>query len=59
MPVILAIQGAEVRRIIVQSQRGQITHETLSQKNLSQKRAGEVAQSVDPEFKPQYCKINK
>jgi hypothetical protein len=25
-------------------------------KNPSQKRAGGVAQSVDPEFKPQYCK---
>jgi hypothetical protein len=29
-------------------------------KNPSQKkRAGRVAQGVDPEFKPQYCKTNK
>jgi hypothetical protein len=34
----------------------QIVHETLSQKNLSQKRADGVAQGVGPEFKPQYCK---
>jgi hypothetical protein len=26
----------------------------MSQKNLSQKRVGGVAQGVDPEFKPQY-----
>jgi hypothetical protein len=35
---------------------GQIVHETLSQKNPSQKRAGGVAQGVDPQFKPQYHK---
>jgi hypothetical protein len=36
MPVILAIQ--EARRIAVQSQLGQIVHETLAQENPSQKR---------------------
>jgi hypothetical protein len=36
-----------------------MVHETLSQKNLSQKRAGGVAQGVDPEFKPQYCQKKK
>jgi hypothetical protein len=41
--VILATQEAEIRRITVQSQPGQIT-----------KRAGRVAQDVGPEFKPQY-----
>jgi hypothetical protein len=38
---------------------GQIVHETLSQKHPSQKRAGGVAQSISPEFKPQYRKRKK
>jgi hypothetical protein len=54
-PVILATQEAEIRRVEVQSQPGQIVQETLSYKNTSQKRAGGVAQGVGPEFKPQYC----
>jgi hypothetical protein len=33
---------------------GQIVQETLSQKKSSQKKGCGVAQSVDPEFKPQY-----
>jgi hypothetical protein len=37
MSVILATQEAEIRRITVQSQPGQIVHETLSQKKNSQK----------------------
>jgi hypothetical protein len=37
MPVILATQEAEIRRIRVQSQPRKIVHETLSQKNPSQK----------------------
>jgi hypothetical protein len=32
MPVILATQEAEIRRIVVQSQPGEIVHEPLSQK---------------------------
>jgi hypothetical protein len=36
-PVILATQEAEIRRITIQSQPGQIVHETLSQKSPSQK----------------------
>jgi hypothetical protein len=55
-PVILVTQEAEIRRIMVQSQPGQIVLETLSRKNQSQKRAGGVAEGVGPEFKPQYCK---
>jgi hypothetical protein len=50
MPVILATQKAEIRRIIVQSHPRQIVHEALSQKKkkktLSQKKgrgAGGVA----------------
>jgi hypothetical protein len=41
MPVILATQEAEIRRITVQSQPRQIVHKTLSGKNPSQKRAVE------------------
>jgi hypothetical protein len=40
MPVVLATQEAEIRRIEVQSQLGQIVHKTLSQKNPSQKKEG-------------------
>jgi hypothetical protein len=59
MSVILATQESEIRRIVVQSQPGQIVSETLSQKSPSQKKADGVAQSVGPEFKPQYCKKKK
>jgi hypothetical protein len=55
----LATQEAEIRRIAVQSQPRQIVPEMLSQKNSSQKRAGRVAQGVDPGFKPQYHKKKK
>jgi hypothetical protein len=37
MPVILAAQEAEIRRIVVQSQPRQIVHETLYGKYLTQK----------------------
>jgi hypothetical protein len=37
MSVILATQEAEIRRIKIGSQLGQIVHETLSQKHPSQK----------------------
>jgi hypothetical protein len=62
MPVILASQEAEIRRIMVQSQPLQMVHETLFQKKpITKKRTGGVAQGVGPEFKPQYCNqsINK
>jgi hypothetical protein len=36
-PVILTTQKAEIRRIMVQSQRGQIVRETLSQKTITKK----------------------
>jgi hypothetical protein len=42
MPVILATKEAEIRRITVQSQHGQIVHETLSLKTLHKNRASEV-----------------
>jgi hypothetical protein len=41
IPVILTTQEAEIRRITVQSQPRQMVHETLSQKNPSQKRLTE------------------
>jgi hypothetical protein len=47
---------AEIRRIEVESEPGQMVRETLSRENLSQKRAGGVAQGVGPEFKLQYQK---
>jgi hypothetical protein len=53
-PVILATQEAEIRRAAVQSQPRQIVLKILSQKNLSQKRTGVVAQGIGPEFKSQY-----
>jgi coenzyme F420-reducing hydrogenase beta subunit len=46
-------------RIMVRNQPGQIVHETLSQKYLSQKRASRVAQGVGPEFKLPYHKEKK
>jgi hypothetical protein len=46
MPVILAIQEAEIRRIIVQNQPWQIVSKTLSRKNSSQQRAGRVVQEI-------------
>jgi hypothetical protein len=49
MPIILATQEAEIRRITVESQPRQIVHEILSRKILHKNRAGE-----SPEFKPQY-----
>jgi hypothetical protein len=61
MPIILATQEAEIRKITVQSQSGQTLCETQLKKPFTKiNRAGRVAQGEDPEFKPQYCKnINK
>jgi hypothetical protein len=54
VPVILATQEVEIRRIVAQSQHGQIVLETLSRKCPKQKkRAGGATQGVGPEFKPQ------
>jgi hypothetical protein len=47
VPVILATQEAEIRRITVQSQPGQIILQTLSQKYPTQNRTGGVAQAVE------------
>jgi hypothetical protein len=56
MSVIFATQEAEIRRIAVRSQPGQIVCEILSRKNPSQKRADGVAQGEGPEFKPHTAK---
>jgi hypothetical protein len=39
------------------SAQANIVQDPILQNNLSQKRAGGVAQVVGPEFKRQYCKI--
>jgi hypothetical protein len=51
MPITVATQDAQIRRIEVQSQPRPTVCETLSQQNPSQKRTGGVAQGVGPEFK--------
>jgi hypothetical protein len=60
MPIILATLEAEIKRIAVRSQRGQIVCDNLSQKNrITKNWAGGVAQDEGPEFKPQYHKKKK
>jgi hypothetical protein len=56
MPVILATQEAQIRRIAVQSQPRQIVGETLSRKKNHKNWAGGVAQREGLEFKLQHCK---
>jgi hypothetical protein len=51
MPVIPATQEAQIRRIAVQSQPGQIVCKTLPQNKTFHR----VAQGIVPEFKPQCC----
>jgi hypothetical protein len=46
MPVILATQEAEIKRMVAPSQPGQIVQETLSKKYPTQKRASGVAEVV-------------
>jgi hypothetical protein len=62
MPAILVTQEAEIRRIQVRSQLGQIVPPNPILKDSSQKhknRAGGVAQGEGPEFKPQYTHTKK
>jgi hypothetical protein len=59
IPVILATQEAETRRINVRSQQGQTVPQDPISKNPSKNRAGRVAQSEGPEFKPQYWEKKK
>jgi hypothetical protein len=54
LPVILAAQEAEIRRIKVQSQAGQIVHETLCQKKPFTKKGWWNGSRCGPEFKSQY-----
>jgi hypothetical protein len=48
MPVILATQRAEIKRMAVRSQPKPLVHETISQKNPSQETASEVALISNP-----------
>jgi hypothetical protein len=59
MPVILATQEAEIRRIEVRSQLRQIVCKTLSCKTLHKNRTGGMAQDEGPGFKPQSRKKKK
>jgi hypothetical protein len=59
MPVILATQEAEIRRITVRSQLWQMVHETLSQKTFHKNKASGVAKGEGPEFKPNATKKPK
>jgi hypothetical protein len=67
MPIILATQEAEIRRIKVRSQPGQTVCRTLLKNNSSQKEADGVAQMVEclpsnceaPECKTQKKKKNQ
>jgi hypothetical protein len=59
MPVILATQEAEIKKIAVQRHPGQTVQETLSRKNPSQKKAWWSGSRCRPEFKSQYCKKKK
>jgi hypothetical protein len=55
MPIILATQEAEIRRIEAQSQPwANSSARPYVEKNPSQKKTGGVAQGVGPEFKCQY-----
>jgi hypothetical protein len=57
-PVILATQEAQIRRLMVQTQPGQIVLKTLPQKT-HRKKGWLMAQGVGPEFKSQDCKKKK
>jgi hypothetical protein len=57
--IILATEEAEIRRITVRSQPGQISSGDPILKIPNTKRASGVPQGVGPEFKPQYPKKKK
>jgi hypothetical protein len=44
---------------VVQNQLGQTVQETLSQKKITKRRSGDMAQGIVPEFKPHYHKEKK
>jgi hypothetical protein len=52
IPVILATQEAEITRSWFEATPGKPCVRPYPEKNLSQKRAGGVAQGIGPEFKP-------
>jgi hypothetical protein len=57
MPVILATQEAEIRRITIRSEPRQTVPRDPILKNAYHKKGTEgVTQGAGPEFKAQYCK---
>jgi hypothetical protein len=56
MPVILATQEAEIRKIEIQSQPDKIVQVALFRKNPSQRSAGGMVRAVGSDFKSQYHK---
>jgi hypothetical protein len=58
-PVILVTQEAEIRRIMVRSQPGQIVLQDPTSKTPNTKRGGGMAQGIGPEIKPWYYKKTK
>jgi hypothetical protein len=59
MPVILATQKAEIRRIAVLKPTQENSLRDLISKIPITKRAGRVTQGEGLKFKPQYCKKKK
>jgi hypothetical protein len=55
LSVILSTQEAEIKRIAVQSQHGQIVHKTIPQSKTFTEKSWWSGSIVGPEFKPQYC----
>jgi hypothetical protein len=58
-PVTLAAQEAEIRRSWFKARQGKSFSRPYPKKTLHKNRAGGVAQSEVPEFKPQYCQKEK
>jgi hypothetical protein len=60
MPVILATQETEIRKIMVQSQPRQIVPgDRILKKPITKKGWWSGSSSSGPKFKPQYCKKKK
>jgi hypothetical protein len=57
MPVILATQETEIRRLIVQSQPEQIVHETLSQETLHTKNKQTKTTKKEKQIKKPFTKV--
>jgi hypothetical protein len=58
-PIILDTQKAEISKVGIRSQPGQIVQRPYLENTHYKKRTGGVAQGIGPEFKAQYCKKKK